>query len=127
MAVKDFRDLLIWQKSMSMARAVYVLSIDFPQHEVYGLTSQIRRSAVSIASNIAEGHGRESPKEFARFLRIARGSLAEFQTQLYLSNDLGYCNANDFNNLITMSEEIGRMLRGLQNTLDSQLSALDQQ
>lgn len=80
---------------------------------------------MSVASNIAEGHGRETPKEFARFLRITRGSLSELQTQLYLSNDLGYCNALEFNDLIMASEEIGRMLRGLQNTLDSQLSALN--
>jgi four helix bundle protein len=85
----------------------------------------MRRSAVSVPSNIAEGHGREAPKEFARFLRIARGSLSELQTQLYLSTDLNYGDNTQFNNLMAASEEIGRMLRGLQNTLDSQLSALD--
>ena len=125
MAVKDYRDLMVWQKSMMLAKQVYLCSTNFPKHEIYGLSSQIRRSAVSVASNIAEGHGRETPKEFARFLRITRGSLSELQTQLYLSNDLGYRNAVEFNDLIMASEEIGRMLRGLQNTLDSQLSALD--
>ena len=80
MAVKDFRDLLVWQKSMLLVKEIYVFTIDFPKHEVYGLTNQIRRSAISVPSNIAEGHGRESPKEFARFLRIARGSLSELQT-----------------------------------------------
>ena len=123
MAVKDFRDLLVWQKSMLLVKEVYVFTIDFPKHEVYGLTSQIRRSAISVPSNIAEGHGRESPKEFARFLRIARGSLSELQTQLYLSDNLDYIQTDQFNKLLEASDEIGRMLRGLQNTLDSQLSA----
>ena len=123
MAVKDFRDLLVWQKSMLLVKEIYVFTIDFPKHEVYGLTSQIRRSAISVPSNIAEGHGRESPKEFARFLRIARGSLSELQTQLYLSGNLDYIQTDQFNKLLEASDEIGRMLRGLQNTLDSQLSA----
>ena len=123
MAVKDFRDLLVWQKSMLLVKEVYVFTIDFPKHKVYGLTSQIRRSAISVPSNIAEGHGRESPKEFARFLRIARGSLSELQTQLYLSDNLDYIQTDQFNKLLEASDEIGRMLRGLQNTLDSQLSA----
>ncbi len=123
MAVKDFRDLLVWQKSMLLVKEIYVFTIDFPKHEVYGLTSQIRRSAISVPSNIAEGHGRESPKEFARFLRIARGSLSELQTQLYLSDNLDYIQTDQFNKLLEASDEIGRMLRGLQNTLDSQLSA----
>ena len=125
MAVNDFRDLLVWQKSMLLVKEIYVFTIDFPKHEVYGLTGQIRRSAISIPSNIAEGYGRESPKEFARFLRIARGSLSELQTQLYLSDNLDYVQADQFNKLLEASDEIGRMLRGLQNTLDSQLSAHD--
>ena len=123
MAVKDFRVLLVWQKSMLLVKEIYVFTIDFPKHEVYGLTNQIRRSAISVPSNIAEGHGRESPKEFARFLRIARGSLSELQTQLYLSDNLDYIQTDQFNKLLEASDEIGRMLRGLQNTLDSQLSA----
>lgn len=125
MAIKDYRDLLVWQKSMSLAKEIYLFTESFPQHEIYGITNQMRRSAVSVPSNIAEGHGREAPKEFARFLRIARGSLSELQTQLYLSTDLNYGDNTQFNNLMAASEEIGRMLRGLQNTLDSQLSALD--
>jgi four helix bundle protein len=124
-AIKDYRDLLVWQKSMSLAKEIYLFTESFPQHEIYGITNQMRRSAVSVPSNIAEGHGREAPKEFARFLRIARGSLSELQTQLYLSTDLNYGDNTQFNNLMAASEEIGRMLRGLQNTLDSQLSALD--
>ena len=125
MAVNDFRDLLVWQKSMLLVKEIYVFTTDFPKHEVYGLTGQIRRSAISIPSNIAEGYGRESPKEFARFLRIARGLLSELQTQLYLSDNLDYVQADQFNKLLEASDEIGRMLRGLQNTLDSQLSAHD--
>jgi four helix bundle protein len=108
---------------MEIARAVYQLTSSFPSEELYGLVSQMRRSSVSIASNIAEGSGRGSPKDFARFLNIARGSLAELQTQLLLSESLGfYPQAGPvFEDL----EELSKMLRGLQRSLDSQLSTLD--
>jgi four helix bundle protein len=76
---------------MEVARAVYQLTASFPTEELYGLVSQMRRSSVSIASNIAEGNGRDSPKDFARYLKIARGSLAELQTQLLPSESLGLC------------------------------------
>jgi four helix bundle protein len=108
---------------MEIARAVYQLTSSFPSEELYGLVSQMRRSSVSIASNIAEGSGRGSPKDFARFLNIARGSLAELQTQLLQSESLGfYPQAGPvFEDL----EELSKMLRGLQRSLDSQLSTLD--
>ena len=122
--VRDYRDMTVWQKSMVLAKQVYLATVDFPEHEVYGLTSQIRRSAISVPSNIAEGQGREGTKDFARFLRIARGSLAELQTQIYLSDSLSFPQNNQFNEPLELSEEFARMLSGLQNTLDTQLSAL---
>ena len=122
--IRDYRDLIVWQKSMVLAKQVYLATVDFPKHEVYGLTSQIRRSAISVPSNIAEGQGREGTKVFARFLRIARCSLAELQTQIYLSDSLSFLQNNQFNELLEASEEVARMLRGQQNTLDTQLSAL---
>src|SRR5208282_4060070 len=88
-ARQSFRDLKVWQKSMELTVAVYRLTHGFPREEIFGLTSQLRRSAVSISSNIAEGHGRMNPREFKYFLLIARGSNCELQTQLELSGALG--------------------------------------
>ncbi|MGD9787493.1 MAG: four helix bundle protein [Sulfuricellaceae bacterium] len=125
MAIRDFRDLLIWQRAMDVARIVYRITESFPSSELYGLTSQLRRAAVSVPSNIAEGHGRESEREFGRFLRISRGSLAELQTQLILAEGLGYAGADSFLEINELIEELGRMMRGMQKALDSQLTTLD--
>jgi len=103
---------------MELALCVYRLTQSFPVEERFGMTAQIRRSAVSIPSNIAEGKGRESDGEFARFLRIARGSLSELQTQLLLSKDLGFAEMEAVEKAMSIAEEVGRMLRGMQKTLD---------
>lgn len=108
---------------MGIARTVYELTNAFPREELYGLVSQMRRSSVSVAANIAEGCGRDSVREFSRFLKIARGSLSELQTQLILSGSLGFCPRVD--PVLEDLEELARMLRGLQRSLDSQLSTLD--
>lgn len=89
-AVESFRELLVWQRSIQMALAVYKLTTMFPREEIYGLSSQIRRASVSVASNIAEGQGRASTGEFRQFLGIARGSNCEVQTQLTIVRELGY-------------------------------------
>ena len=107
----SYRDLIIWQKSINLTKQVYILTQTFPKEEVYGLTSQIRRSAVSIPSNIAEGKGRNSDKEFIRFLQIALGSLYELQTQLELSLKLRY--TNNIDNLLKLSIEIEKMINSL--------------
>jgi four helix bundle protein len=86
----DYKELQVWQKAMKLAEDVYKLSANFPREEMYGLTSQIRRSAISIPSNIAEGSSRAGTKEFIQFLSIARGSSAELETQLILASRLGY-------------------------------------
>ncbi len=90
--IKSHKDLKVWQESMSLVILIYKVSEDFPKHEIYGLSSQIRRAAVSIPSNIAEGAGRKGENEFKRFLYIALGSLSEVETQLEISKRLGYIN-----------------------------------
>ena len=107
----SYRDLIVWQKSMDLAKEIYLITKTFPKEELYGLTSQIRRCAISIPSNIAEGKGRNSDKEFVRFLQIALGSVYELQTQLELSLQLNY--VNNIDNLLSLSIEIEKMLNTL--------------
>ena len=90
--IKSHKDLKMWQESMTLVTQIYKVSEDFPKHEIYGLSSQIRRAAVSVPSNIAEGAGRKGENEFTRFLYIALGSLSEVETQLEISQRLGYIN-----------------------------------
>lgn len=108
--MSDFKKLLIWQKSMSLITKIYISTNNFPKEEIFGLTSQIRRSSISIPSNIAEGLGRESNKEFLRFLNISIGSLFEMQTQLEIAKNIAYLNENEFNILYEDSREVERML-----------------
>jgi four helix bundle protein len=119
---RSYRDLKVWQRGMALARDVYLLTQGFPKEEQYGLTSQMRRSAVSIPANIAEGHARESTKDFLRFVLIARGSLAELETYFLLSESLGYCQRPQISAVLETCAEEGRMLRGLQNSLRVRLS-----
>ncbi len=102
---------------MRLAEEVYRLSASFPKHEVYGLASQVQRPAVSVPSNVAEGHGRNSSKEFQHFLGIASGSLAELETQLILAQRLGYLTEELINPVLQVSDETGKMLKGLQKSL----------
>ena len=111
--MKTYRDLLVWQKSMVLVTEVYKISKHFPSDEAYGLTSQIRRCAISIPSNMAEGYGRNSTKEYIHFLRIATGSLYELQTQMEISLNLHYIDKSEFDRLYELSREIERMLSSL--------------
>jgi four helix bundle protein len=111
--VRSFRDLAVWQKSMQMAVAVYRLTQEFPREETYGLTSQMRRSAISIPSNIAEGHGRLGSNEYRQFLGIARGSNFELQTQLELARMLGKGDPNILQEAEGLSHEVGKMIFGI--------------
>jgi four helix bundle protein len=113
-----FKDLLVWQRSRKLVSAIYDLTVKFPGKEQFGLSSQIRRAAVSIPSNIAEGHRRNSNKEFQNFLVIARGSLAEVETQLILAQDLKFITEADAKGSLQEIDEIGRMINGLINSLD---------
>ena len=106
----SFRDLTVWQRSMQLTVAVYKLTQEFPREELYGLTSQIRRSAVSLPSNIAEGHGRLNTAEFRQFLGVARGSNCELQTQLEIARALGYGNRNLIEVAESLSDEVGKMI-----------------
>ena len=110
----SYRDLIVWQKAMDLTKQVYRITKHFPQNEIYGLTSQIRRCAVSIPSNIAEGRGRNSDKEFIRFLHIALGSLYELQTQLELALSFQYLST--INEIDHKSIEIEKMLNALINS-----------
>ncbi len=114
------RDLKVWQQAMDLTIKIYSLSRQFPKDEMYGLTSQMRRSAVSVPSNIAEGHGRGG-KEFVRFLDIAYGSLLELETQLEIAQRIKYLNDKDANELLTVCAEIGKMLNGLKKSLTQKL------
>jgi len=116
-SIKTYRDLIVWQKAMQFVTSVYTKSASFLQIEQFGLTSQVRRSAVSIPSNIAEGYGRNSTGDYTRFLQIALGSPFEIQTQLEIAFNLNYILVNDFQTLFGQSREIERMLSSLINKL----------
>ena len=110
MEIQDFKDLLVWQKAMDLTAEVYRLTKKLPKDEVYGLTNQLRRAAVSIPSNIAEGNARGSQKEYVRFLVIARGSKSEVETQLLICVRLGYLEQSETNTALGLCTEIGKML-----------------
>ena len=111
--MKGHRDLVAWQKAMHLVKAVYTVTRNFPKEEVYGLTSQLRRAAASVPSNLAEGHGRLSRKEFRQFIGRARGSLLEVETQLEIAQELRYLNRLSASELLAASSELGRLLNGL--------------
>jgi len=117
MSGKNYTDLILWQKAMGFVEEVYRVSSRFPREEVYGLTAQIRRAAVSIPSNVAEGQGRRSRRDFRRFLRVAHGSLREAETQIVLAERLHYLSPDDRIALLRLSSEIGRLLNGLARSL----------
>ena len=115
--VKTFRDLIVWQKAHALVLDVYRVTNTFPNEERFGLVSQLRRSAGSIATNIVEGHKRKSRKDYLNFLNIADSSLEETKYHLILSRDLGYLNDDKFLELMSMCDEVGRLLCGLQKGL----------
>lgn len=112
-----YRDLKVWQKSMNFVEEIY--KINFPKKEEFALASQIRRSIISVPSNIAEGNGRNSIKEYIRFLQISNGSLYEVQTQLEISFRLNYIEQEQFNNLYNLSRELEAMLKSMINKLST--------
>jgi len=116
--VKGHRDLLVWQEAMALAKSVYARTASFPKEEQYGLTAQMRRAAVSVPSNIAEGAGRLSDKEFHQFLMIARGSLSELETQALLAHEFGFLENEE--ELMTSIQRVFKLLGGLKKTLGGQ-------
>ncbi|MBR6894337.1 MAG: four helix bundle protein [Bacteroidaceae bacterium] len=118
MKSSDYRQLKVWQKAMDLTVEIYSLVNKFPREENYALYDQMRRSVVSIPSNIAEGQGRNSAKEFVNFLSIARGSLWELETQIEISERLHYINSGQKNKVYEQTEEIGKMLNALATSLE---------
>ena len=117
MKVKTYQELVVWQKAMDLIESVYKVSRTFPREEVYALTSQIRRAAVSIASNIAEGQGRRTTSDFLRHLSIAYGSLLETETQLLIAKRLRYLGNTNLEEVMKQTAEVGRLLNGLMASL----------
>jgi four helix bundle protein len=116
--IASYRDLLVWQKGMDLAEAGCRLTASFPAEERYGMTSQIRRSGVSVPANIAEGYGRESSGAYVQHLRVAQGSLKEFETHLLIANRVGLSNSEATRPLFELAEEIGKMLRSLIRSIE---------
>ncbi len=117
----SYRDLIVWQKAIAMVTDMYRATQSFPRQETYGLTSQIRRSAVSVASNIAEGQGRLSKREFHHFLGVARGSLIEMETQMVIAENLGYLSKTEAQHLALATGEVSRLLHGLMQAIRESL------
>lgn len=119
MAISNYKDLKVWQKSIDLVDEVYSVTNTFPKNEQFGLTSQLRRAACSIASNIAEGSAKRSKKEYVRFVNIAYGSLAEIETQIIIAQRQGYIEPSKTEKIEAQTTEIGKMLNGLRNSLEN--------
>ncbi len=117
MAVKSYTELLIWKKAIQITKGIYTLVRTLPKEELYGLSDQMRRSSISIASNIAEGQERNTTTEFIRFLSIAQGSRAELETQLIIGKEIGYFREEDINPLMEQLSELGKMTNSLITTI----------
>ncbi|RUW73732.1 MULTISPECIES: four helix bundle protein [unclassified Mesorhizobium] len=111
--INSYKDLIVWQQAMDLAVATYSLTKAWPKEELYGLTSQIRRSATSIPANIAEGYGRDNTGSYQQFLRIAQGSLKELETHLQIAERIGLATRNEVRHMLSATEAIGKMLRQL--------------
>ncbi|MEN6407325.1 MAG: four helix bundle protein [Thermoguttaceae bacterium] len=121
MSVRCYRDLEIWQLGVKLTKRIYELTRTFPKHEIYGLCNQMQRAAVSVPANIAEGHARSSTKEFLHHLSIVRGSLAELETMLTISQELQYCQPAIVAEILRSCDQISRMIAGLRHRLDEKL------
>ncbi len=122
MYLRGYQDLDVWKKSIILVKQVYAIADTFPKHEIYGLSAQLRRAAVSVPSNIAEGRGRRRTREFLKHIDIAFGSLAEVETQLFIAHELSYITAETLQKILDLSSEIGRMLNGLLQGLEKKLT-----
>ena len=120
--INDYKDLLVWKKAMNLVLAVYNITKLLPKNEIYGISDQMRRAAVSIPSNIAEGYGRQTPKSYAQFLTIARGSAYELETQLLLCQKIHQISSETIKDILNSISEIKKMLTAIINRLHQQLS-----
>lgn len=121
MTVQSYRQLIAWQKAMELVKKIYDSTKGFPKEEIYALTSQIRRAAVSIPSNIAEGQGRDSTKEFLHHLSIAYGSLMEVETQILIAESLNYLKTEETKLILEKTAETGRLINGLSRSLKNKI------
>jgi four helix bundle protein len=119
MGGRNYQDLIAWQKAMDLVEAIYQTTKVFPKEEIYALTSQLRRAAVSIPSNIAEGQGRLSSKEFRSFLSVAHGSVREVETQIMIAQRLHYISKEKATTVLEIAAEVGRLLQGLMKSVES--------
>lgn len=119
MSIRSYQDLDVWKKSVRLVKTSYDLAASFPSNERYGLISQIQRCAISVPANIAEGRGRSSKKEFLYFLKIAAGSLAELETHFFIAIEIGYLTQEFCKPFFDSAAEVGRMLNGLMNSLQT--------
>jgi four helix bundle protein len=119
--LRSYRELEVWQRAIELVEAVYVVSAGFPKEERFGLTAQMRRAAVSVPSNIAEGHARSSTRDYLRFLSISLGSLAELDTQMLIARRLRFAEEGTIGPLEQESDRLGRMLRNLIRSLKQKL------
>jgi four helix bundle protein len=124
MPLKSYRELIVWQKAMDLVEMIYQVTKGFPKEELYGLTAQIRRAAVSVPSNIAEGQGRNSTKEFRNHLSMAYGSLQEVETQILLAQRLGYLEQEQIQSVSNLLAEIGRLTNALSSALSKRLDTI---
>ncbi|MCF8262641.1 MAG: four helix bundle protein [Melioribacteraceae bacterium] len=118
-SVKSFHDLIVWQKAHNLVLQVYKDTASFPSEEKFGITSQIRRAAISVPANIVEGHARRSRKEFLNFLNIAHGSLEELKYLLLLSRELNYLDENEYSEYSMITTEVSKILYGFKKSLES--------
>ncbi|MBB6698546.1 four helix bundle protein [Clostridium algidicarnis] len=117
MKVLNYTELIVWQKSMDLVENIYLITMKFPKEEIYSLTNQIRRAAVSIPSNIAEGQQRNTTAQFKYFLSVAQGSRAEVETQIRIAMRLSYVYGSEMDKILDLCAEIGKMIHGLENAL----------
>jgi four helix bundle protein len=121
MSTSNYQQLRVWQNGMELVRLVYRLTRGFPRHEVFGLSSQLQRAAVSVPANIAEGHTRGTTKEFLRYVTMSHGSLAELETVFLVARDLQYIDATHFDRLAALCDSTGKMLGALRRSLVKKL------
>jgi four helix bundle protein len=123
-AIKSYKDLLVWQKGVNLVKMVYQVTKEFPSDERFGLMSQMRRAAISVPSNIAEGQSRRTTGEFVQSISHAEGSLAELETQLLISIDLGFVKSQQTKGILSQIEELQKMLNSLRHKLSNRFSPL---
>jgi four helix bundle protein len=120
--IKSYQDLAVWQKAMDLVVMCYQMTTKFPKNEIYGLSSQLQRAAVSVPANIAEGRHRQHSKEFLQHLSIAYGSLAELETHIQIAGRLNYIYEDQINKMLGITAEIGKMLNGLRRSIEKKLN-----